>query len=565
MFGIAAIVVMLCSFDMEYDELLANLRRAGMWLPAVVGLWIIIYLFNTLSWYIIIRDGKKGTPIPFWKVYKLTVSGFALNYATPVGLMGGEPYRIMELTPYVGASKATSSVILYVMMHIFSHFCFWFFSIFLYLALRPVDIAMGTILAVVGAVSLLAIYFFMKGYKNGMAVRTLKLLQHIPFIKEWAKRFSENKREALERVDSQIAELHKQRRSTFYASLSLEFMARIIGCLEVYFILNILTTDVSFPACILIMAFTSLFANLFFFSPMQLGAREGGFALAVGGLAIPGAFGVYTGLITRVRELIWIVIGVLLMKVGNGTPAISKIMDTLKNIQGVIFDYGGTIDTNSCHWAEVLWTKYMEHQVPVDKESFREAYVFGERALAKYPFVQPWHNFHDVLSIKTKLQVEWLAEQRKLPMDELQLQSYAVKVADSCYGYVLDILQVTRPVVKELAKKYRLVLVSNFYGNIQTILKDFGLLDFFDEIIESSVVGVRKPDPAIYRLGVDAMGFAAENVLVVGDSFLKDVVPAKAVGCRVAWLKGEGWGGEVIDESVPDVIITDLAQLLALL
>jgi uncharacterized membrane protein YbhN (UPF0104 family) len=65
-------------------------------------------------------------------------------------------------------------------------------------------------------------------------------------------------------------------------------MARIIGCLEVYFILNILTTDVSFPACILIMAFTSLFANLFFFSPMQLGAREGGFALAVGGLAIPG-------------------------------------------------------------------------------------------------------------------------------------------------------------------------------------------------------------------------------------------------------------------------------------
>lgn len=48
MFGIAAIVVMLCSFDMEYDELLANLRRAGMWLPAVVGLWIIIYLFNTL-------------------------------------------------------------------------------------------------------------------------------------------------------------------------------------------------------------------------------------------------------------------------------------------------------------------------------------------------------------------------------------------------------------------------------------------------------------------------------------------------------------------------------------
>ncbi|MDE5676824.1 HAD family hydrolase [Phocaeicola sp.] len=240
-------------------------------------------------------------------------------------------------------------------------------------------------------------------------------------------------------------------------------------------------------------------------------------------------------------------------------------MKVLKDIQGIIFDYGGTIDTNSRHWAEVLWAKYVEHRVPVDKESFREAYVFGERALAKYPFVQPWHTFRDVLSIKTKLQMEWLAEQRKLATDERQLQSYAEKVADSCYEYVLEVLNATRPVVEELARKYKLVLVSNFYGNIQTILKDFGLFDFFVEIVESSVVGVRKPDPAIYKLGVEAMGSEAKNVLVVGDSFSKDVVPAKAVGCRVAWLKGEGWGGEVIDESVPDVILTSLVQLLALL
>ena len=319
-FGIVAVVIMLCTFDMEYDELWSNLKRAGMWLPAVIGLWVFIYLMNAWAWYIIIRDGKKGSPIPFWKVYKLTISGFALNYATPVGLMGGEPYRIMELTPYVGASKATSSVILYVMMHIFSHFCFWLFSILLYLALYPVDTFLLIVFGLVGFFCSLAIYFFMKGYKNGMAVRTLRLLGHVPFAKKWARRFAEEKQEALQRVDSQIAELHKQRKTTFYASLGLEFLARIVGCLEVYFILNVLTDNVSFIACILIMAFTSLFANIFFFSPMQLGAREGGFALSASGLSIPSAFGVYTSLITRVRELVWIIIGVLLMKVGNGTP-----------------------------------------------------------------------------------------------------------------------------------------------------------------------------------------------------------------------------------------------------
>lgn len=322
-FGIFAIVVMLCTFDMDYQELWQNLRKAGIWFPAVILLWLFIYLLNALSWYIIIRDGKHA-PVPFWKVYKLTVSGFALNYATPVGLMGGEPYRIMELTPYVGGSKATSSVILYVMMHIFSHFCFWMFSVLLYLVLEPLNLGMGIVLAIVGVCCLLAIYFFMKGYKNGMAVRTIRLLCHVPFAKKWANRFLVERKDALERVDAQIAELHRQRKTTFYASLGLEFLARIVGCVEVLFILNILTSNVSFLSCVLIMAFTSLFANLFFFSPMQLGAREGGFALATGGLAIPSAFGIYTGLIIRVRELIWIVIGVLLMKVGNNTGKIEK-------------------------------------------------------------------------------------------------------------------------------------------------------------------------------------------------------------------------------------------------
>ena len=322
-FGIFAIVVMLCTFDMDYQELWQNLRKAGIWFPAVILLWLFIYLLNALSWYIIIRDGKHA-PVPFWKVYKLTVSGFALNYATPVGLMGGEPYRIMELTPYVGGSKATSSVILYVMMHIFSHFCFWMFSVLLYLVLEPLNLGMGIVLAIVGVCCLLAIYFFMKGYKNGMAVRTIRLLCHVPFAKKWANRFLVERKDALERVDAQIAELHRQRKTTFYASLGLEFLARIVGCVEVLFILNILTSNVSFLSCVLIMAFTSLFANLFFFSPMQLGAREGGFALATGGLAIPSAFGIYTSLITRVRELFWIIVGVMLMKIGNGTGKIKE-------------------------------------------------------------------------------------------------------------------------------------------------------------------------------------------------------------------------------------------------
>jgi len=316
-FGILAVIIMLFTFDVSYDELLDNLRRAGFYLPLVLVLWLFIYLINTLSWYIILRSSGPVNSLSFARLYKFTVSGFALNYVTPVGLMGGEPYRIMELTPYVGVERATSSVILYVMMHIFSHFCFWLSSVLIYVFFYPVGWGMGIVLGLITLFCLLLVTLFIKGYRNGMAVACVRLGSHIPFLKNRAVCFAELHKEKLETIDSQIALLHQQRKSTFYSALGLEYTARIVGCLEVWLILNVLTTDVSFVGCILIVAFSSLLANLLFFLPMQLGGREGGFALAVAGLSLSGAYGVFAALITRVREMVWIVIGLALMKIGN--------------------------------------------------------------------------------------------------------------------------------------------------------------------------------------------------------------------------------------------------------
>ena len=315
-FGVLAVAVMLFTFDMDYRELWDNLKRAGIYLPLVLVLWLFVYLINTLSWYLIIRSGGK-VRFSFVRLYKFTVTGFALNYVTPVGLMGGEPYRIMELQPYVGVERATSSVILYVMMHIFSHFCFWLTSVALYVCLYPVGWGMGVVLAAITLFCLLLVALFTKGYRCGMAVACIRLGGRLPFLKNKVKRFAETHREQLENIDKQIALLHRQEKKTFYAALFLEYMARIVSCLEIWLILNVLTTDVSFVGCILIVAFASLLANLLFFLPMQLGGREGGFALAAGGLALSGAYGVYAALITRVRELVWILIGLALMKVGN--------------------------------------------------------------------------------------------------------------------------------------------------------------------------------------------------------------------------------------------------------
>lgn len=317
LFGVIAIVIMLCTFDMDYTDIWHSLQRAGAWFPAVLLLWLFVYILNTSSWYLIIHGEGHCKGLGFWRVLKLSVSGFALNYMTPCGLMGGEPYRIMELTPYIGASKATSSVILYVMMHIFSHFWFWLFSIFLFILIYPVNLAIGILLFVISCFCMIAIYFFVRGYRTGMTLKACTLLTRIPGIRRWAQQFVNEKEPTLRQIDEQIAMLHRQHRRTFYCSLLLEFFARVLSSLEIYFILRAFSTGISFADSVLILAFSSLFSNLIFFSPMQLGAREGGLALAAEGLHLSGALGVYTGLITRVRELFWIVVGILLIRIGN--------------------------------------------------------------------------------------------------------------------------------------------------------------------------------------------------------------------------------------------------------
>ena len=86
-------------------------------------------------------------------------------------------------------------------------------------------------------------------------------------------------------------------------------------------------------------------------------------------------------------------------------------MLTIDKIKGIIFDYGGTIDSNGLHWAEVIWKAYETYQVSVAKADFRNAFVYGERTLGKNPLVKPEHTFLDMLRIKIDLQLEWLKEE----------------------------------------------------------------------------------------------------------------------------------------------------------
>ena len=228
--------------------------------------------------------------------------------------MGGEPYRIMSLSPIIGAERASSSVILFAMTHIFSHFWFWLLSVVLYLLVRPVDVFMGCLLTAVTAFCLLGLWFFIVGYRKGLALRSISILSHIPGLKRWSERFVGKHREQLDTVDIQIAALHNQNSRTFVSAVLLELMCRVCSAAEIYFVLRVLMPSANYADCILILAFTSLFANLLFFIPLQLGGREGGFLMSAAGLGLKASEGAFVALIVRLRELVWTGIGLLLIK-----------------------------------------------------------------------------------------------------------------------------------------------------------------------------------------------------------------------------------------------------------
>lgn len=235
-------------------------------------------------------------------------------------------------------------------------------------------------------------------------------------------------------------------------------------------------------------------------------------------------------------------------------------MNPFENIKAIIFDYGGTLDTGARHWASVLWEGFCQASVPVSETQFREAYVFAERALAKAPIICPEDNFHTLLLKKTNIETEELVRQKYWSPSETERKSAVKAIADYCNNYAIKTLETSREVLEKLKRQYKLVLVSNFYGNIETILKDFKL-EYFESVIESAVVGIRKPDPEIYRMGVRATGFPAEETAVVGDSYGKDIIPAKAVGCKAIWMKGESWAPEETDETLPDAIVENITQV----
>lgn len=226
-------------------------------------------------------------------------------------------------------------------------------------------------------------------------------------------------------------------------------------------------------------------------------------------------------------------------------------------IKAVIFDFGGTIDTNGIHWSEKFRLTYDKAKLNIKTDDFNEAYVKTEPKM--YETVLEDDDLYITLQKQSYLQLEYLVNNKNYKFYNSP-GVVASDIAESCCKDVVVCVDQTKTVLNEFKNDLKYSLVSNFYGNIKSVLKSLNIDKYFDSIIDSTKVNIRKPDKKIFELALNELNVNAENTLAVGDSYERDIVPSKLLGCKTTWLNVQSWT-QPDDTSNADFIIKDIKEL----
>jgi HAD superfamily hydrolase (TIGR01549 family) len=193
----------------------------------------------------------------------------------------------------------------------------------------------------------------------------------------------------------------------------------------------------------------------------------------------------------------------------------------------VLFDFGGTLDADGLPWKERVYRLFLEGGAIVARERFDPSFYAADDALVGA--IPRTTSFQDtvarlVAAVATAL--------------DFPDRSIADGVTQRFVSDSLTTIAGNVPLLRELARRYRLGIVSNFYGNLARVCNDAGIRPFFSVLVDSTDVGCAKPDPRIFQCALEALAVSPSAATFVGDSLPRDMAGARALGMRHIWLAG---------------------------
>lgn len=224
-------------------------------------------------------------------------------------------------------------------------------------------------------------------------------------------------------------------------------------------------------------------------------------------------------------------------------------------LRGLLFDYGGTLDGPASHWLDRTVDLYREAGSDLPFERIKKAFYEADDACYAEPAIAG-AGLRELMEFHIGRQLAALgttdARLHRFLVDRFLANSRAA-LADS------------REILQSLAGRFRLGVVSNFYGNVERILAEAGIAPLLSVIVDSHRLGISKPDPGIYTHAVAALGVPAGEVMHVGDSYERDVLAAREAGLRTAWLVPTDRPSRPPSGDAADLRIKSLPELTAFL
>jgi putative hydrolase of the HAD superfamily len=200
-------------------------------------------------------------------------------------------------------------------------------------------------------------------------------------------------------------------------------------------------------------------------------------------------------------------------------------------IETLLFDFGGTLDADGVAWRDRFHTLYRAEGLQMTSEDFAPAFFAADDPLVgRLPATADLDE--TVQELASNLEVE-LARRGHTPRED---EDRGRRVASRFLSEMSAVLTRNRPVLEALRERYRLGIVSNFYGNLETVCESLGLAPLFAVMTDSQRIGVEKPDPAIFGAALKALNAAPETTVFIGDSLSRDCEGARRAGIGFIWI-----------------------------
>lgn len=197
-------------------------------------------------------------------------------------------------------------------------------------------------------------------------------------------------------------------------------------------------------------------------------------------------------------------------------------------VAGILFDFGGTLDSDGEHWFDRFCALYGQAGLNLPLPDIKRAFYEADDCCKKNPAL-----LH--AGLRSLMEYHVHVQFKKL---NLKAKRTERTMAHSFCERTEHFLARNALLLNTMKGRFRMGVVSNFYGNVSVLCEEAGLAKSLDVIVDSGKLGIEKPDHGIFLAALDGLQLPPSRVAFVGDSYDRDMVPARELGMKTIWMFG---------------------------